>query len=85
MNSWFQSSDYSSKDLKFDNYVDFLDHIKEFDYSAERIKLDKLKKAKSDYCPFGFGINTEKENTIHLTYDFDDKGVFYQLFESYTI
>ena len=84
MNYWFQSSDFSSKDLSISSSKELLDKIKNFDYTDEQQKLNKLIRNKEDYCPCGFGVTTDK-NIIHLTYEFDDQNVSYHLFESYEV
>ena len=82
MNYWFQSSDYSSVDLDTQSFEYFVEKIKTFDHTEEKRKLDKLISNKEDNCPFGFGITGDK-GLLHITYDFDDEGILYQVYESY--
>ena len=84
MNYWFQSSDYSSVDLDTQSFEYFIDKIENFDHTREKDKLDKLLALEEDNCPFGFGITGDK-GLLHITYDFDNTKIVYQVYESYEI
>ena len=65
METWLQSSDLSTQNLKADVHS-VLDALESHDWLAENLAMEQLEKSGSDSCPAGIGIVRGDGQILHI-------------------
>ena len=76
-NSWLQGADFASIDIG--HLASYEDFVRFFDgYPRETLdeKMKALEQSKSEWCPWGIGVNMSTDFGMHVCREYIDKGTY---------
>ena len=68
-NCWFQKPDYESEELGKLSKEEVVAYFRGIDRAKWDKETRRREEAKEEFCPYGFGLNGENGEFVHIYYD----------------